>query len=84
MFCFSLLFVYLFLMIPVRPIISKIVEIYRTDIRQIIGIGRTLVVDDKSDFLISRVTLPWQPLFVDFIHRTDFRHASGWWRSRAG
>jgi len=50
MFCFSLLFVYLFLMIPVRPIISKIVEIYRTDIRQIIGVGRTLAVDDKSDF----------------------------------
>ena len=37
-------------MIPVRPIISKIVEIYRTDIRQIIGVGRTLAVDDKSDF----------------------------------
>ena len=50
MFCFSLLFENLFLMIPVRPIISKIVEIYRTDIRQIIGVGRTLAVDDKSDF----------------------------------
>ena len=49
-------------------------------------VGWAVAVDDQREisFSIPQGPLPWQPIFVGFIHRTDFRHASGSWRSRAG
>jgi len=55
------------------PIISKSTgSIFR------IGTG-AMAVEDQSEISFSnpRGTLPWQPIFVGFIHRTNFRHASG-------
>ena len=43
--------------------------------------GRTMAVDDQYEisFSIPLRTLPWQPIFVGFIHRTGFR-----WHSADG
>ena len=48
---------------------------YRTDLCQIFRIGRTADVDDQSEisFAIPQGMLPWQPVFVGFIHRTDLQ-----------
>jgi len=48
-----------FLVISVRHL-----NIYRTDLHEIFRIARTLAVDERSEvsFLISRRTLPWQPI----------------------
>jgi len=47
MFCCCFLFIYLLLTIPFRPII------YRTDLRQIFRVGRTMAVDDQSEVSFS-------------------------------
>jgi len=41
--------------------------------------GRTMAVDDQSgiSFPIPQRTLPWHPICVGFIHRTDFSHGNG-------
>jgi len=54
-----------FLTIPVRQ------TIYWTDRRQICMVGTTMPVDDQAEitFTIPPWTLPWQPIFVDFIHK---------------
>jgi len=45
-----------------------------------------MAIDDQYEISFSSLqgTLPRQPIFVGFIHRIDFRHATGEWRSRAG
>ena len=37
-----------------------------------------MAVDDQSEtsFSISKETWPWQTVFVVFIHRNEFRHAT--------
>jgi len=59
----------MYLTIPVRPVMSA----------KFSGLKNYVAVDDQSEtsFLISRGTLPQQPVFVSFIHRTDFGRASG-------
>jgi len=44
-----------------------------TNLHEIFGVGRTVTVDDQSEisFLIRQGTLPWQPVFVVFVHVTD-------------
>jgi len=39
-----------------------------------------MVVDDQSEisFFIFQRMLPWQPVFVGFIHRTDLLDAGTW------
>jgi len=76
MFCCCFLFIYLLLTIPFRPII------YRTDLRQIFRVGRTMAVDDQSEvsFSIPQGTLPQQPIFVGFIRRTG---GCRWWTQAA-
>ena len=60
-FCSRFLFIY-FLTILVRPIFS---EIYRSDLRQIFSVGRTVGIDNQSEISssIPQGTLPWQPFF---------------------
>jgi len=60
-FCSRFLFIY-FLTILVRPIFSKI---YRSDLRQIFSVGRTVGMDNQSEISssIPQGTLPWQPFF---------------------
>jgi len=75
MFCWCFWFssfLYFCLTIPFRPMIF---DSYRTDLRQIFRVGRTIAVDDQSEisFSIPHGTLPWQPIFVSFIRRTKFR-----------
>ena len=50
-------------------------NIYTTDLRQICRFGKTVVADHQSDisFSIPQGTLPWQPIFVGFIRRPEFR-----------
>jgi len=73
-----LFFIYfIFVMILFRPV--TYLKIYQTNLCQIFRVGRTMAVDDQCEIsiLVLQGTLPWQPIFVGFIHRTDFRHASG-------
>jgi len=50
---------------------TNYLNIYWTDRRQICMVGRTKPVDDQAEitFTIPPWTLPWQPIFVDFIHK---------------
>jgi len=55
---------YLFILtIRVRPSYHKI---YRSYLRQIFGVGRTMAADyqSKITFSIPQGTLPWQPVFA--------------------
>ena len=72
MFCFCFLFLCLFFN---DSCLSDYLKIYC----RILKAGRTLAVGDRSEisFSIPRWTLPWQPIFVGFIHGTDCCHASG-------
>jgi len=75
MFCCCFLFI---LTISVKPILKNLA--YQTDLVQIVLVGRTMSVDDQSEisfFSILQGTLPRQPIFGGFIHRTDFRYTSG-------
>jgi len=47
-------------------------KIYCTDLCQILRVDRPVAVDDQSEisFSIPQGTLPWQPIFVGFIHTT--------------
>ena len=53
---------------------TSYLKVYQTDLRQICRFGRTMAVDDQSEisFLIPQGTLPWQPVFVAFIHRNTY------------
>jgi len=53
---------------------TSYLKVYETDLLQICRFGRTMAVDDQSEisFLIPQGTLPWQPVFVAFIHRTTY------------
>jgi len=81
MFCFCFLFIYFNDSCLTDPKLSQ-----KLPDRQILRVGRTMAIDDQYEisFSILQGTLPWQPIFVGFIHRIDFRHATGEWRSRAG
>ena len=50
-------------------------KIYRSDLRQILKVRRTVAVDDQSEISlsISQGTLPRQPIFVGLIHTTEFQ-----------
>ena len=74
MFCFCF---YLFIFIDSWQ--TSDLKIYWTDLCQIFRVARTMAVDGQSEirFSILEGTLSWQPIFVSFIHRTDFCHASG-------
>ena len=55
---------------------TSYLKIHRTYLRQIFKVGRTyqnVAIDNQSgiSFSIPLATLPWQPVFVGFIHRTD-------------
>jgi len=55
---------------------TNYLNIYRTDLRQILQVGRTTAAGDPSEInllLIPQGTLPWQPISVGFIHKTEFR-----------
>jgi len=51
------LLLFVILTIPFRPIISKI---YRTDLRQIFSVGRTMAANDQSEISFS---IPQAALF---------------------
>jgi len=47
------------------------------DLREISGLVEAEDNQSEISFSILQWTLPWQPVIVGFIHRTDFCHASG-------
>jgi len=47
------------------------------DLREISGLVEAEDNQSEISFSILQGTLPWQPVIVGFIHRTDFCHASG-------
>jgi len=61
---------------------TNYLKIYETDHRRVCRVGRTPAVDDQSEIRFSihqEGTLPWQPIFVGFVHGTEFR-----WHSADG
>ena len=58
---------FLFLTIPFRPVISTD-NVYRTELRQICRICRTVAGHDQSEISFSIFQV-----FVHFIHRTEFQ-----------
>jgi len=78
---------------------TNYLKIYLTNNRRILRVGRTMAIDGPSEirFSIPEGTLPWQPIFVlfihrntkimsicGFIHRTNSQNARSLWRSQAG
>ena len=72
-----LLLIYLFLFNFSDSRQTNYLKIYCTDLRQIFRVGRTMTVDGQTEmsFSIPQGMLPWQPIFVGFIHRTE---SSAW------
>jgi len=62
---------FLFLAISGRPVISTST---RSIFANFFRVGRIMVVNDQSEISFSkpRGTLPWQSIFVDIIHTTEF------------
>jgi len=58
-----LFLIYLFLTIPLRPIISKSTRLIFAEFPGLVELSLQMV-NLKLVFLIHRGTLPWQPIFV--------------------
>jgi len=63
MFCLCFLLTYFLVEIPFLK--TNFLKIYRTDLRQMFVVGRTVAVDERREisFSIRQDTLPWQPIF---------------------
>jgi len=63
MFCLCFLLTYFLVEIPFLK--TNFLKIYRTDLRQMFVVGRTVAVDERREisFSIRQNTLPWQPIF---------------------
>jgi len=69
------LFIYLFINDSFQ---ANYLNIFRTDLRQIRRVGRTIAVEDQPEisFFICQRTLSYKPIIIGFIYRIEFRRHS--------
>ena len=73
MFCFCFLFIYSFIFTLWNQLFQNLLD------RSSPHLQDWYLLDDQSEisFSIHQLTLPWQPVFVVFIHRPDSLDTDG-------